>query len=239
MIKKIAKVALVLVAVIFTTSVATAQTQTDTTCTTSPDYGVGRTTNCTSTSTAPTPPPPPIVDPEDARKLGGALGALVARKRQEHADEKSILVQTVYCRANPTASFTWWGSDKIATCQFLERYTQSYCVVHGKEKLCKDIAKLGPAPAVAAAAPPVQKTQPAEQPTPQQQPVTTAQPQQAPVTAPPVQKVTVPQSQTANVTATPTPDVSVAEAARQARIAKAVREAKEKAERDNPPPPQQ
>jgi hypothetical protein len=32
---------------------------------------------------------------------------------------------------------------------------------------------------------------------------------------------------------------SVAEAARQARIAKAIREAKEKAERDNPPPPQQ
>jgi hypothetical protein len=42
-----------------------------------------------------------------------------------------------------------------------------------------------------------------------------------------------PQSQPASVATTP--EVSVAEAARQARIAKAVREGKEKAERDNPP----
>jgi len=64
-----------------------------------------------------------------------------------------------------------------------------------------------------------------------------AKPQQVPVTIQPVQNAIVPQPQP--VSATPTPDASVAEAARQARIAKAVREAKEKAERDNPPPPQQ
>jgi hypothetical protein len=49
--------------------------------------------------------------------------------------------------------------------------------------------------------------------------------------------VPAPQLQTVNGTAA-TPEVSVAEAARQARIGKAVREAKEKAQRDNPPPPQ-
>jgi len=48
----------------------------------------------------------------------------------------------------------------------------------------------------------------------------------------------LPQPQTPNVAATPTSEVSVAEAARQARIAKAVQEAKDKAERDNPPPQQ-
>jgi hypothetical protein len=65
--------------------------------------------------------------------------------------------------------------------------------------------------------------------------------QQAPVTSQPIQNAVVPQPQPQSqpVSTTPTPDVSIAEAARQARIAKAVREAKEKAERDNPPPPQQ
>ncbi len=53
MIENIAKVALVVVAVIFTASTASAQTQTDTNCTTSPDYGAGRSTNCTSTTTPP------------------------------------------------------------------------------------------------------------------------------------------------------------------------------------------
>jgi hypothetical protein len=54
MMKKIAKPALILIAVVFTASTALAQTQTDTNCTTSPDYGAGRTTNCKST-TAPAP----------------------------------------------------------------------------------------------------------------------------------------------------------------------------------------
>jgi hypothetical protein len=79
------------------------------------------------------------------------------------------------------------------------------------------------------------------------QPVTPAQPvTSAPPATPAVAQVQEPapvllpsqpkpQPQTANVAATPTPEVSVAEAARQARVAKAVREAKEKAERDNPP----
>lgn len=49
----------------------------------------------------------------------------------------------------------------------------------------------------------------------------------------------VPQPQPQPASAATTPEASVAEAARQARIAKAIREAKEKAERDNPPPPQQ
>jgi hypothetical protein len=47
-----------------------------------------------------------------------------------------------------------------------------------------------------------------------------------------------PQPATPDAAPAAKPEVSVAEAARQARIAKAVREAKEKAERDNPPPPQ-
>jgi hypothetical protein len=78
------------------------------------------------------------------------------------------------------------------------------------------------------------------------QPVTAAQPAPVlrPVTAGPPQPETQaqPQPQQAPFVAQPattTPEISVAEAARQARIAKAIREAKEKAERDNPPPPQQ
>jgi hypothetical protein len=60
-----------------------------------------------------------------------------------------------------------------------------------------------------------------------------------PPAAPVAQIVIVPVAQPQTVNGTAAPEVSVAEAARQARITKVVREAKEKAERDNPPPPQQ
>jgi hypothetical protein len=76
---------------------------------------------------------------------------------------------------------------------------------------------------------------PAAQPATPAQPQSETQPQQAQVTVQPIQNAIV--SQPANSKAIP--EVSVAEAARQARIAKAIREAKEKAERDNPPSPQQ
>jgi hypothetical protein len=75
-------------------------------------------------------------------------------------------------------------------------------------------------------------------------PVVAAAPQiqsQRPASTQPVPTVSQSQPPTANADAEtkPASEASVAEAARQARIAKAVREAKEKAERDNPPPPQQ
>jgi len=50
--------------------------------------------------------------------------------------------------------------------------------------------------------------------------------------------VTIQQPPTVNMAAAPGPEITVAEGTRQARIAKAVREAKEKAESDNPAPPQ-
>jgi hypothetical protein len=74
---------------------------------------------------------------------------------------------------------------------------------------------------------------------PPQQAQTQVTPQQAPVTPPAQPKQNaISQSPSQTAKGPSTPEVSVAEAARQARIAKAVREAKEKAERDNPPPQQ-
>ena len=78
MIENIAKVALVVVAVIFTASTASAQTQTDTNCTTSPDYGAGRSTNCTSTTK--TEPPP------SGGALEGINKALAERRAKADAN---------------------------------------------------------------------------------------------------------------------------------------------------------
>ena len=285
MIKKIAKVALILTFIIFTASAVSAQTQTDTNCNTSPDYGAGRTTNCTSTTT-PTGPTAAQVEQQkqlnqSAANFGAALGALAARKRAQHQQEKSDLTAVVFCRQNPNGNWTFPNKAPMP-CATFEKNVIAYCTVNAKTPICKDVAKLGPAPVsaqaavaapIAAAAPQVQPQPPADQEKldtiycrmhtadeismtsertqavckaiaaqPGTQPVTAAQPAPVsrPVTAPPPQPETQPQ-QAPSVAqpATTAPEISVAEAARQAKIAKAIKEAREKAERDNPPPPQQ
>lgn len=155
---------------------------------------------------------------ENASKMGAALGTLVARNRARHQQERNDLTAVVFCRQNPSGTWTFPGKAPMP-CSTLAQNVIAYCTVNSKTPLCKDVAKLGPTPVpVVVAAMPQQKAQPTEQ---------------------PVHSVVVLQPQTADVAATSTSEVSVAEAARQARIAKAVREAREKAERDNPPSSQQ
>ena len=128
-------------------------------------------------------------------------------------------------------------APSLVSCTLLAKNLVAYCTVNAKKPLCKDVSKLGPppVPVASAAIPQIQKD-------PAEQPVAVAQTQreatQPAPAAQPVQNV-VRQPETVNVTANPVVEVSVAEAARQARIAKAVREAKEKAERDNPASPPQ
>lgn len=148
MIRKIAPVTLVLVAIVLSASAASAQTQTETNCTTSPDYGVGRTTNCTSTST-PTGPTPSQVEQQkqlndSAAQLGGAIGMAIARKRAQHEQEKNDLMAVVFCRQNPTGSWTF-ANKPPTPCSTLERNVVAYCSVNAKTPICKDVAKLPPA----------------------------------------------------------------------------------------------
>ncbi len=287
MIKKIAKVALVLVTMIFTASTAIAQTTTNTNCTATSTGGSSTNVDCTSTSsTAPT-AADNAAAMEQARKNGEeagkalatpfvALGQVMARKRAIQQQEKNDLVAVVYCRQNPSGSWAFSGKAPMP-CATLEKNVVAYCTVNAKTPICKDVAKLGPAPvsAQAAVAAPVASPAPQVQPPPDQEKLdaiycrmhtadeinmtsertqavckavaaesasspaalTQPQPQQAPVTTQPVQNTVVPQQQ-ANEAVASAAEVSVAEAARRARIAKAIREAKEKAERDNPPPQQ-
>jgi hypothetical protein len=206
--------------------------------------------NCSSTTTQ-TGPPPAQTGPtaaqveqqrelnENASKLGAGLGAIVYQKRMQHAQEKSDLTAVVFCRQNPSGTWTFPNKPPMS-CVVLAKNVVAYCTVNAKKPLCKDVSKLGPPPAPVASAtiPHIQKAQPAEQPVAVAQTQREAATQPAPDPTQPVQNV-VRQPETVNVTANPVAEVSVAEAARQARIAKAVREAKEKAEQDNPPPPQQ
>ena len=144
MIKNIANLALVLVALVFTASAA-AQTQTDTNCTTSPDYGTGRTTNCTSTTTNPTPP--------NSEWLAKALAANRAKAdarrdqmaqqtqlSQEEAKallaaEKKDTVDFIYCRQNQKGGIT--NSDgKPRTCADIIEYTKAFCSVNPDVERC-------------------------------------------------------------------------------------------------------
>jgi hypothetical protein len=156
MIENIAKVALVLVAVIFTASTASAQTQTDTNCTTSPDYGAGRTTNCTSTTT----PPPsggvfeginkalaanrakaearrdqntqagvqqaPQLSPEEIKEL------LTEEKKEREAKDT---VDFIYCRQNPKGGITD-SEGKSRACADIIGYGKAFCSVNPEAERC-------------------------------------------------------------------------------------------------------
>ena len=153
--ENIAKVALVLVALIFTASNASAQTQTDTNCTTSPDFGAGRTTNCTSTTTTP---------PSSGGALEGINKALAANrakaeaKRDQNAQQgpqaqlsqeaiKELLaeqkkerenkdtVDFIYCRQNPKGTITDY-EEKQQTCADVIEYSKAFCLVNPEAERC-------------------------------------------------------------------------------------------------------
>lgn len=234
--KKLMAVAFVMLGV---ASSAWSQSTTNTQCTSYSSDSM----NCSSTTTQTGPTAAQVEQQrelnENASKLGAGLGAIVYQKRMQHAQEKSDLTAVVFCRQNPSGTWTFPNKPPMS-CSLLAKNVVAYCTVNAKKSLCKDVSKLGPSPVPVASQtmPQIQKAQPAEQ------PVAVAQTQREAATQPafdpaqPVQNV-VRQPETVNVTANPVAEVSVAEAARQARIAKAVREAKEKAERDNPASPPQ
>jgi hypothetical protein len=143
------------------------------------------------------------------------------------SDEQRVTINVVYCQLNPNGTVTAGNGEKQGCADEIAHVT-AICTVQGwKGKPCEAISN-NKATAVQAAAPQVQQ---------EPQVNSQAQPQVTAVT-----------TQVAKVSDTPrlpstdaiqaSPEVSVAEAARQARLAKAVREAKEKAEQDNPAPPQ-
>jgi hypothetical protein len=152
MIENIAKVALVVVAVIFTASTASAQTQTDTNCTTSPDYGAGRSTNCTSTTT----PPPSGGVLEGINKALAANRAKADANRNQNAQQppqlsteaiKELLaeekqereskntVDYIYCRQNPKANITD-SEGKSKACAEVIEYTKAFCLVNPGVERC-------------------------------------------------------------------------------------------------------
>jgi sarcosine oxidase delta subunit len=155
MIANIAKVSLILVAVMFTASTASAQTQTDTNCTTSPDYGAGRTTNCTSTTT---PPPPSGGVLEGINKALAANRAKAEAKRDQNTQQahqaqlsqeaiKELLaeekkereakdtVDFIYCRQNPKGNITD-SEGKLKTCADAIEYTKAFCSVNPEVERC-------------------------------------------------------------------------------------------------------
>jgi hypothetical protein len=151
-------------------------------------------------------------------------------------DEERVTVNVVYCQQNPNGTVTTGNGEKRGCTDELAHVTATCTVREWKGKFCEALSSNKATAIVSTATPQVQ---PQQAPIPNQSAQNAAsQPQQAAVATQPVQNANVPQAPTADVAATPAPEVSVAEAARQARIAKAVREAKEKAERDNPPPQQ-
>ncbi len=149
-----------------------------------------------------------------------------ASAQTPNPEEERITVNVVYCQQNPNGIVTTGNGEKQGCSDEIAHVTAICTVREWKGKPCEALSA-NKANAVASAALPQAQAQSA--------PITTPQ---AAVATQPVQSVNVPQP-AASVATTPTSEVSVAEAARQARIAKAVQEAKEKAERDNPPPPQQ
>ena len=207
---------------------------------------------------SPTPPPPPAQpsstqSTSDAFKqgqamgqaIGAPIGQLIAQSRARHQQEKNDLVRVVYCRQNPSASLTF-ANGKVVGCDAVTNYTVAYCTTKPKDPLCKDLRKMdahdgnphqtqapAPVPAPVATAVPQAPVAAAPdiQPVPKQTPV--ASPLPAPATPQPAQDVTAP-SQT-EPTSEPSPEISVAEAARRNREAKAKAAAEEKA-KENPPP---
>jgi hypothetical protein len=171
---------------------------------------------------------------EAGANLGRAIGLAIARARAQHQQEKNDLTAVVYCRQNPTGSWTFPNKAPMP-CDSLAKNVVAYCTVNRKTALCKDVAKLPPpvsAP-VAAAEPKVQpQAKQASATTPPVQNLAVSQPQPQAQPQPQVQ----PQTQMVDVSATPDPEeISVAEAARRNKAAKAAEKAKE-----NPQPqPQQ
>ena len=153
---------------------------------------------------------------------------------QAHATIKDI-TYVMNGRANaPCIPFGTFKA-KITNGQYIDvlvtepngnQYSVGFEIIQAEKKLATvsgDETKIPPQAStpVVAAVPQIQSQQPAGT-----QPVPTVSQSKPPTTD-------------ADAETKPASEASVAEAARQARIAKAVREAKEKAERDNPPPPQQ
>jgi hypothetical protein len=184
--------------------VSQAQT-TRTDCSTA-NYGSTGSIDCTSTTAQPPAPGAATSVANSVHNGMPGLAGAIAQRHAANAQEKNDLTTVVYCRQNPSASISPNGKD--IACERVLAYTVSYCTVHAKEKLCKEVAKLPPAAVVAQ--------------TPKAVPVTAPAPVVAANVPPAAQPVA--------------PEVSVAEAARQARAAKAVQEA---AAQDNPPAPQQ
>lgn len=204
---------------------------------------------------SPTPPPPPAQSTStqstsDAFKqgqamgqaIGAPIGQLIAQSRARHQQEKNDLVKVVYCRQNPSASLTF-ANGKVVGCDAVTNYTVAYCATKPKDPLCKDLHKMDahdgiPRQTQATAAAPVAAAVPQApvaaapdvQSLAKQPPV--ASPLPAPAKPQPVQDVNAP-SQTAP-TSEATPEISVAEAARRNREAKAKSAAEEKA-KENPP----
>jgi hypothetical protein len=104
-----------------------------------------------SYSTTPAPPAPaqPGISSEDSAKLGAALGAIVAQKRAQRAQERNDLTAVVFCRQNPSGSWTFPGKAPM-TCENLNRNLLAYCAVNPKKAICKNVAKFGTVPINAA-----------------------------------------------------------------------------------------
>jgi hypothetical protein len=240
MLAKFVRSVLVLVGAALMGSVMMAQT-TNTNCTATSAGPNTTDVNCTSNTTTYGPTPAQAaVQVEQQKELndnmaktGAALGNLIAMKRAQHAQEKSDLVAVVYCRQNPTGSWTF--SEKSPTpCPTLEKNLAAYCTVNSKNHLCKDIAKLAPPASV----PIVAEVRPAQaqQPVAQQTPVV-AQPVQAVVPQPAPQPIPVASASVASQpqvqqmvtvsTTVPPAEISVAEAARRNRAAKQAQQASE------------
>jgi hypothetical protein len=250
MLKRIIEAALM---IILLASVASGQT-TNTNCTATSTSASTTNVDCTSnTTTYGQTPAQAALQVEQQKemnenmsKIGASLGTIVARKRAQRVQEKSDLTAVVYCRQNPSGSWTFPGKAPMG-CETFGKNVVAYCTVNAKTPICKDVAKLGPAPVAtqAAAPPPVQvqsqfqtKETPVQTPPVQtvavsQPPLQVqAEPQQAVVASQPVRNAIVPQTQQMqNVDAIPAQEISVAEAARRNKAAKEAAKAKE-----NPPP---
>jgi len=83
---------------------------------------------------------------ENMAKIGDSVGVIIAKKRAQHAQEKSDLTAVVYCRQNPTGSWAFANKAPMP-CPVFERNVVAYCTVNAKTPLCKDVAKLPPASA--------------------------------------------------------------------------------------------
>ena len=157
------------------------------------------------------------------------------------ANEQRVTVNVVYCQQNPNGIVTT-GTGEKQNCNDELAHVKAECTVRGWiGKPCDALAgKLSGSASTAAMNKldsDVERIRAQQNAGPA---VVELPPQVQLVLKPGNSEENLPAAQPTPVgaVATPTPEVSVAEAARQARIAKAVREAIEKAEQDNPAPPQ-